>query len=89
MEFPDGKFKGMSLHDRLIHELTQLDIKNSKRKGYNPFALGIYFGAAEDVVDAKTFTDAFTPTRGTHAIARKIFGNLDVARGEWVFTDCE
>lgn len=74
----------MNLHTKLIHLLTELDQKQSKRKGYNPYALPQYFAAAEDVTDAESFAKAFNPTRGMHSIARKLGFALDVDRGEWV-----
>ena len=37
----------MTTLDQLQSLLTQWDIKQSKKRGYNPYALGIYFEAAE------------------------------------------
>lgn len=73
----------MTFHDRLISELTQLDQRESKKAGHNPYALGMYFEAAEDVTDAQSFADAFTPTRGMHRIARNLGLPLNVDRGQW------
>jgi hypothetical protein len=70
-------------HFRLIHELTALDNRESKKKGWNPWALGLYFQAAEDVTDARSFADAFTPSRGMHRVARNLGLDLDVDRGNW------
>lgn len=33
----------MNLHDRLIAAATAYDRKQSTKRGYNPYALGIYF----------------------------------------------
>ena len=74
----------MTFHDQLISELTQLDQRQSKRKGYNPYALPQYFTAAQDVTDAASFADAFTPTRGMHRVAKNLGLSLDVIRGLWV-----
>ena len=40
----------MSTKEKLIHLLTRWDEKQSKTKHYNPYALGIYFQAADEVV---------------------------------------
>lgn len=40
----------MSIRDKLISALTQYDEKQSKRKFYNPHALGIYFERVDDVM---------------------------------------
>lgn len=74
----------MTFHDRLIHELTTLDRRESRRPGYNPYALAIYFRAAEGVTDADSFRRAFLPTRGMHTVARRLGLGLDVERGCWV-----
>ena len=74
----------LDFHTRLIHELTALDKRQSTKRGYNPNALGIYFQAAENVTDAKSFANAFTPTRGMHTVAKKLGLPLDVERGDWV-----
>ena len=71
-------------HTRLIMALTAQDRKESTRKGYNPCALAIVFNAAVDVVDAKSFSEAFTPTRGMHSVAKKLELGLDVDHGRWV-----
>lgn len=39
------------LHIRLDSIVTKHDIAASKRRGYNPFALGIYLERVENVVD--------------------------------------
>ncbi len=74
----------MDFHTRLIHELTDLDRRNSTKRGYNPNALGIMFGAAENVTDANSFANAFTPTRGMHKVAKNLGLPLDVEKGQWV-----
>jgi len=52
----------MNLHSQLDHYLTQWDIKQSTKRGYNPFALGIYLERAEDlakdVAQGATISDA-------------------------------
>jgi hypothetical protein len=54
----------MDLHSRLDHYLTQWDIKQSAKRGYNPFALGIYLERAErvamDVANGSTVSDAIS-----------------------------
>jgi hypothetical protein len=42
----------MDLHAQLDHYLTQWDIKQSTKRGYNPFALGIYLRQAERIAEA-------------------------------------
>lgn len=39
----------MTAKDKLIHALTQYDVKQSKKRGYNPYALGIYFQRIDEV----------------------------------------
>ena len=39
----------MTLKDKLIHAVTQYDIKQSKRAGHNPYALGHYFAAVDNI----------------------------------------
>jgi hypothetical protein len=52
----------MNLHSQLDHILTQWDIKQSTKRGYHPFALGIYLERAErlakDVAQGATISDA-------------------------------
>ncbi len=76
----------LNFHDGLIHLLTELDRRNSKRMDHNPNALGLYFEAAEGVTDAKSFSEAFTPSGPMHTIAKKLGLGLDVHRGRWVLT---
>lgn len=75
----------MTFHDKLIHELTALDQREAKRSGHNPYAIAHYFRAAEGVVDAQSFADAFIPTKGMHRVARNLRLPLDVQAGRWVF----
>ena len=75
-----------AFHDKLISELTQLDQRQSKRRGWNPYALPQYFTAAQNVTDAASFADAFTPTKGMHRVAKNLGLNLDVERGQWVIS---
>lgn len=35
----------MTLHDKLIHAITEYDRQESTKRGYNPNALGIMLGA--------------------------------------------
>ena len=74
----------MDFHTKLIMLLTELDHRQSKRKGWNCYALPQYFAAAETVTDAKSFADAFCPTRGMHSIARKLGLGLNVEKGVWI-----
>lgn len=39
----------MNLHDTLIHTVTSYDRKQSTKKGYNHYALGIYFQRIEEI----------------------------------------
>ena len=41
-----------TLKFNLDHLLTQWDIKQSKNKYYNPYALGIYLARAEDLIES-------------------------------------
>lgn len=76
----------------LSHELTTLDRHESKRRGYNPYALGQYLARAEEVRDAvamgkslaDAFAEGFCATRGMHAVAKRLGLALDVQDGEWV-----
>jgi len=74
----------MPFHDRLLSELTQMDERLSKKKGYNPYALAIMFGAVEGVTDADSFAAAFNPTRELHRVARNLGLGLGVVHGQWV-----
>lgn len=42
----------MNLHSQLDHILTQWDIKQSTKRGYNPHALAIYLRQAERIVES-------------------------------------
>ena len=76
---------------KLISELTQMDERDRTKKGFNPYALGMYFQAADSVfeliADGATpehaFSDCFTPTRGMHRVARNLGLKLDVQKGNW------
>ena len=82
------------MHARLVSELTQLDERErAKGKGWNPNFLGIAFKSVQDVFDPMVasgatpeaaFSESFTPTPGTHKIARKLGLDLDVSSGRWV-----
>jgi len=41
----------MDLSDKLLHALTQYDIKESKKQNYNHYALGQYIMALDMVMD--------------------------------------
>lgn len=40
----------MTFKDKLVNAITQYDIKCSKRKGYNRYALAQYFMAIDDAM---------------------------------------
>ena len=42
----------MNLRDRLNHAVTQHDIKQAKRFGYNRYALAMYLAAVASAVEA-------------------------------------
>lgn len=71
-------------HTKLVSELTTQDRRESNRRGYNPYALGIVLNAAADVVTAEDFAEAFNATRGMHRVAKALALPLDVERGQWV-----
>lgn len=79
-------------HLQLVNEITTQDRKDSTRRGYNRYALGIMLGSAQDCTEAiaagetpeAAFASHFTPTRGNHAIARRLGLKLDVQYGRWV-----
>ena len=83
----------MDFRTKLISELTQLDAREARRDPRpNPYRLGIYMNAAQDVIDSiadgatmeDAFADVFTPSRGMHTVARRLGLRLDVERGNWV-----
>ena len=74
----------MTFHEKLIVELTRLDMKESKKKSWNQFALALYIKAAKNVTDSLSFSEAFNPTQGMHTVAQKLKLNLDVAQGNWI-----
>jgi hypothetical protein len=39
------------MKDKLIHALTQYDIKQSTRRGYNHYALAQYFAAVDEAME--------------------------------------
>lgn len=79
-------------HLQLVNEITTQDRRDSVRKGYNRYALGIMLGAAQECtaeIEAgkrpeDAFAEHFTPTRGNHGIARRLGLKLDVQRGQWI-----
>ncbi len=87
----------MTFEQSLIHELTQLDARESKRERHvNFYRLGIYLNAVdtfiEDVNAGATretaFANTFVPTRGMHTVARKLLLDLDVQHGQWIIGPC-
>ena len=78
----------MTTLEKLQHDLkmalTRLDARKAKKPGYNPYALGLYFQAAEAVTDAGSFARAFCPTREMNGIAREMGFPLDVKKGNWI-----
>ena len=84
----------LPFRDALMHELTTLDREESGRRGWNPYALGHYLRAADDVAEAiaagatpaAAFADAFTACRGMHKVARALRLPLGVDAGHWVVT---
>ena len=76
----------MTFHDRLISELTQMDQRASKRRGYNHYALAQYFEAAQGVTDAKSFSESFTACAAMLRVAKKLGLGLEVKGGFWELT---
>lgn len=75
----------MDFKAQLTHQLIELDIRESKReRSPNIYRLGHYLEAAEGVTDARSFADAFNPTRGMHTVSKKLGLGLDVKSGHWV-----
>lgn len=69
---------------KLKMALTEQDAKDAGKPGYNPYALGLMFQAAENVNTPEQFARAFIPTRGMHAVARRMGWALTVEKGHWV-----
>jgi hypothetical protein len=87
--------KRLGMIGMYLTELHDREYKQElKRYGHaNMYRLGHYLGAAQRVRErvvnggedfATAFTREFTPTRGTHWVARKLQLPLDVDRGKWV-----
>lgn len=82
-------------HEKLIHEITAQDRKDSTKKNYNPYALALMFGAADEcmatIAEGQTpeyaFREHFTPTRENHGIAKRLGLKLDVQRGRWEYLE--
>lgn len=76
----------------LAHELTTLDREESTKRGWNPYALGQYLAAGDDVAAAvaggaskeSAFADGFTACRGMHKVARRLGLRLEVQGGRWI-----
>lgn len=87
----------MSVRDKLVSLLTQLDAKQAQQemragRRVNIYRIGIYLEAANDF-DAlmrkgkaaeAAYAEVFTPSRPMHGIAKKLGLALDVDRGQWV-----
>jgi hypothetical protein len=56
---------------KLLHTVTEYDCKQSKRKDYNRYALGLYFQAVDNVID---FLNDGVPLR--QAILKSFNGSL-------------
>lgn len=79
---------------RVLHEMTRLDEKKrATDRHWNRYFLGIVCrdaipaiedGLTSGMTAAEAYADAFTPTRETAAIARRLGLGLDVNRGRWV-----
>lgn len=39
-----------TIRAKLVHAVTEFDRKASTRRGFNPYALGIYLGRVDDVI---------------------------------------
>ena len=87
-------FESQPFPTRVLHELTALDErKRATDRHWNPYFLGIACrdalpaiesALADGVTPAEAYADAFTPTRETAAIARKLGLGLAVDRGRWI-----
>jgi len=44
-------FESLPIHDRIVHALTAYDRKQSTRKGYNVYALPLYFRALDEACE--------------------------------------
>lgn len=80
--------------ERVLHEMIALDErKRATDRHWNRYFIGIVCrdampaiddGIASGMTEAEAYADAFTPTRETAAIARKLRLGLGVDRGRWV-----
>jgi hypothetical protein len=85
----------VSLRDRIVSELTQLDSRKSRTdRHWNRYFLGLALqsldGFEDDAVrvgTARAFADRFTPCREMFGVARKLDLPLEVDRGRWVLPD--
>ena len=81
----------MGFKDKLIHELTALDMREAKSKQHNPYAIAHYLRAADEVIDLiehgiapeRAFSRVYIPTRGMRTVARHLGLKLDVIKGNW------
>lgn len=77
---------------QLVNEITEQDIRDSRKKSYNRYALGIMLNAANECIEEieagenaeSSFSDHFTPTRENHGIAKRLGLKLDVQNGRWI-----
>lgn len=83
----------MTFRDNLVSELTQLDERKRRtdNKTWNCHFLGLALQAIHGVeqdsdnqTNEELFTNAFTPSREMHRVAKKLGLRLDVDRGQWV-----
>ena len=81
------------LRAQLVSALIAMDKRASTKQGWNPNALSLMLGSVQDNFDPAVaagaspedaFMETFTPTRGTHGVAKKLGLALDVDRGQWV-----
>lgn len=86
--------ESLPFRDRVLHEMTRLDErKRARDPHWNRYFLGILCrdalpaiaeGLAAGMTEEEAYADAMTPTRETHAVARRLGLALDVNRGRWV-----
>ncbi len=81
----------MNFRTKLVSELIASDQRQSTKRNYNKFALGIYLQAADrcdemvksGVSQVTAFTEVFTPCREMHCVAKKLGLILGVDHGQW------
>lgn len=56
MKIPDYRpHPSDTLHTRLVHALTRYDRQQESKRGYNPYALGLYLEGVKKVEEATEF----------------------------------